>query len=113
MVAAELEKMKTMSVKEFAGRMADVWMSSKVDADTYLRKALYLSVCDADRGMAFWREHTRRKGLRLDENTAMPDLFFQVVAYRNGKRFTELIMEACPRGPYNGLIPRLGGVGAE
>src|SRR5688500_17676837 len=47
MVSAELEKMKSMSVPEYAAQMSNVWLSSKVYGDNYVKKALYASVCEA------------------------------------------------------------------
>jgi hypothetical protein len=96
MVASELTKMKTMSVDEFAGHMVDAWLSQSGDPDAPLRRALYLSACDADRGLAFWREYARRKGQKF-ENTVLQD-FFNVVASRDGKRFAEKLIEGSPAG---------------
>ena len=96
LVAAELEKIKTMPGEEFAARMAGLWLSDDANPDTHLSRALYLSVCDADRGMAFWREHSRRKGLKLEENSILHP-FFSTVAHNDGKRFIEKIIAAVPQ----------------
>ena len=95
-VAADLENMKSMPVEEFAIHMADAWLSQSDSPGTLLRRALYLSACDADRGLAFWREYTRRTGQKF-ENTVLGD-FFSVVASRDGKRFAEKLIEASPGG---------------
>ncbi|HWB04752.1 MAG TPA: hypothetical protein VG796_17115 [Verrucomicrobiales bacterium] len=101
LVSAELERMKSMPVQEFAERMAEAWLSPKADPDMLLRRGLYLSVCDVERGMAFWKEQSRRQGLRLDENYKLQDLF-QALGHRDGKRLMELMVQALPKGPYNG-----------
>jgi hypothetical protein len=88
--------MKTMPVEEFAIHMVDAWLSKSDSPGNLLRRALYLSACDADRGLAFWREYTRRTGQKF-ENTVLGD-FFSVVASRDGKRFAEKLIEASPGG---------------
>jgi hypothetical protein len=95
-VVTELERMEGLTVSEFAVNMADAWMDYG-DPDNHLKKALFLSACDAERATAFYLEFKRRNGLKVQDN-AMLQEFFTIVGKRDGKEFMEQLLAASPEG---------------
>jgi hypothetical protein len=95
-VRSELEKMKSMSPDEFAIHMADSWLAYG-NVDEHLRRALYLSACDGERAVSFYREYIRRKGGPAQNDQQLRE-FFTIAAKQDGKRFLTRLLQLNPDG---------------
>jgi len=108
-VAAEMEKLKTLPVEAFGRHMADVWLDH-FNADSQLRSAFCLASCDADQAMAFYREIKRRRGLTFEEwpgggEGGLLCDFLIVVGKREGKNLMNQMVAAAPGGHRATRIP--------
>jgi hypothetical protein len=97
LVTSELDKIKTLSVKEFGTHMADVWLDYG-HPDNHIRRALCLDACDGERATAFYREFKRRKGMTFKEDSLQLREFFTIVGKHDGSGFMKQILEASPQG---------------
>ena len=96
LVRSQLERMKSMSPDEFAIQMADSWLAYG-NVDEHLRRALYLSACNGERAVSFYREYIRRKGGPTHNDQQLRE-FFTIAAKQDGKRFVTRLLEANPEG---------------